>query len=253
MREITLTPVLTEKQLAALDNQLLTSAQVFRPITMSTIGRTEDGQISFVFARNVIKRAVRDLTASAIGRVGYSAKQSNRAAVRGQDGTEALWGFMEAHKFRSEAGMTALTVKHLERFIEALPFITTVDQAFRYYWPEAYELQRQLAENASEFVIPGTNFSSLTINGNVITRAHEDHGNAVGTVSCLTQLGEFSGGHICIPRFGVLIESQPGDLLMAAIRDEPHGNIGPVIGERIACIFYLREGVLTRPPSLGCF
>ena len=245
MREIILKPVLTDKQLAALDNQFLTSVQVFRPITMSTIGRTEDGQIRFVFVRNVIKQAVRDLAESTIGRIGYGAKRSNRAAVRGQDGTEALWGFMEAHKFRPEAGMTALTVKHLDQFIEAVPFITAVDQAFRYYWPEAYEFQQRLAETASEFVIPSTGFSSLTINGNVLTRVHGDEGNAVGTASCLTQLGKFSGGHICIPRFGVLLESQPGDLLIADIRDEPHGNIGPVIGERIACIFYLRGGLLT--------
>jgi hypothetical protein len=27
-------------------------------------------------------------------------------------------------------------------------------------------------------------------------------------------LKDFSGGHICIPRFGVLIESQPGDLFL---------------------------------------
>ena len=244
MREINLKPLLTAKQVAALDNRFLTSAQVSRPITMSTIGRTEDGRIRFVFARNVIKQTVWDLAASAIGRVGYRAKRSNRAAVRGQDGTEALWGFMEANDFRPEAGMTALTVKYLDRFIEALPFITAVDQQFRRYWPAAYELQQRLAKTALELVIPGTSFSSLTINGNVLTRVHEDVGNAVGTVSCLTQLGEFSGGHICLPRFGVLIESQPGDLLIADIRNEPHGNVAPVLGERIACVFYLRGGLL---------
>ena len=255
MREITLTPVLTEKQLAALENQFLTSAQVFRPITMSTIGRTEDRQISFVFARNVIKQAVRDLAESTIGRIGYGARQSNRAAVRGQDGTEALWGFMEADKFRPEAGMTALTLKHLDRFIEALPFITAVDQAFRSYWPAAYEFQQRLAKTASKLIIPGTGLfvpDDQRQGAGLRWAKSSDDGNAVGTVSCLTQLGEFSGGHICIPRFGVLIESQPGDLLIAAIRDEPHGNIGPVIGERIACVFYLREGVLTRPSGGGC-
>lgn len=47
MREITLTPLLTAKQVAALDNLFLTSAQVSRPITMSTIGRTEDGRDTF--------------------------------------------------------------------------------------------------------------------------------------------------------------------------------------------------------------
>lgn len=244
MREITLTPLLTAKQVAALNNQFLTSAQVSRPITMSTIGRTEDGRIRFVFVRNVIKQAIQDIAESAIGRIGYDAKRSNRAAVHGQDGREALWGFMEADKFRPEAGMTALTVKYLYRFIEALPFITAVDQEFRNYWPAAYESQQRLAKATSKFVIPGTSFSSLTINGNVLTRVHEDDGNAIGTVSCLTQLGEFSGGHIGIPRFGAMFESQAGDLLIADIRDEPHGNIGPVIGERIACVFYLRGGLL---------
>ena len=245
MREIILTPLLTAKRVAALGNQFLTIAQVSRPITMSTIGRTEDGRICFVFVRNVLKQAVQDIAESAIGRIGYHARRSNRAAVHGQDGLEALWGFMEANKFRPEAGMTSLTVKYLDRFIEALPFITAVDQEFRNYWPTAYESQRRLAKAAAKFVIPGTSFSSLTINGNVLTRVHEDDGNAIGTVSCLTQLGEFSGGHICIPRFGVMFESQAGDLLIADIREEPHGNIGPVIGERIACIFYLRGGLLS--------
>ena len=245
MRGITLKPRLNAKQLAALDNRLLTSGHVSSPLTVSTIGRTEDGRTRFVFVRNVIKQGLQELAESTIGRVGYDAKRSNRAAVRGQDGREALWGFMEADKFRSEAGMTALTVKHLERFIEALPFITAVDQAFHKYWPEAYEYQQRLAKAVSKYVIPGTGFSSLTINGgNVLTRTHEDEGNAIGTVSCLTQLGEFSGGHVCIPRFGVMFESQPGDLLIADIRDEPHGNIGPIVGERIACIFYLRGGLL---------
>jgi GNAT superfamily N-acetyltransferase len=55
-------------------------------------------------------------------------------------------------------------------------------------------------------------------------------------------LGNFKGGHICHPRYGVLIESNPGDLFLAAIRDEPHGNLGPIEGERIACVFYLRGG-----------
>ena len=154
MREIILMPVLTGEQLAALDNQFLTSAQVFRPITMSTIGRTEDGRIRFVFVRNVIKQAVRDFAESTIGRIGYDAKRSNRAAVHGQDGSEALWGFMEADKFRPEACMTALTVKYLDRFIEALPFITAVDQEFRNYWPAAYESQQRLAESGIEIRHP---------------------------------------------------------------------------------------------------
>jgi hypothetical protein len=156
---------------------------------------------------------------------------------------------MEAGKFRPEAEMTALTASHIEKFIASMPFCTAVAAQFGRYWPEAYALQQRLAVTVPDYIIPETVFSTVTINGNIITRVHKDDGNAVGTVSCLTQLGKFSGGHVCLPRFGILIESCPGDLLIAAIREELHGNIGPVVGERIACVFYLRGGLLAAPAT----
>jgi hypothetical protein len=249
VREIILKPVLSDEQVAALDNQFLSPAHCVESITTSTIARTAGGQIRFMFVRNVFRPEMRDLAEMNIGRIGYSAKQSNRAAVRGEQGKEAVWGFMEASKFRPEAGMTALTLQHLEKFINALPFFEAVTEQFRLYWPEAYIFQQRLAQQVPEFVIPNTIYSTLTINsGNVITRVHTDAGNAEGTISCLTQLGNFKGGHICLPRYGVLIESNPGDLFLAAIRDEPHGNLGPIEGERIACVFYLLGGLLAAAP-----
>lgn len=245
MREIILNPVLSDERLAELDNQFLSSTHCLEAITTSTVGRTADGQVRFVFVRNVIDKKLGEFAESKIGRIGYSAKQSNRAAVRGEQGNEAAWGYMEASKFRAEAEMTALTAQHIEKFINALPFFEAVTDQFRVYWPEAYSFQQRLAQQVPDFVIPRTPFSTLTINsGNVITRVHTDNGNAEGTISCLSQLGNFRGGHICLPRYGVLVETNPGDLFLADIRDEPHGNLGPIEGERIACVFYLRGGLL---------
>jgi hypothetical protein len=252
VREIILKPVLTDDQLAALDNEFLTPAHCVEPITTSTIARTTGGQIQFIFVRNVFGPEIRDLAETNIGRIGNSAKQSNRAAVRGEQGKEAVWGFMEASKFRPEAGMTALTAQHIEKFINALPFFEAVADKFRLYWPEAHSFQQQMAARAPEFVIPNTIYSTITINsGSLMTRAHTDDGNAVGTVSCLATLGKFTGGHICLPRFGVLIENNPGDLLIADIREELHGNIGPIFGERIAHVFYLRGGCSLRRRRSG--
>jgi hypothetical protein len=252
MREITLKPVLTDEQVAALDNQFLSGEHCRETITTSTVARTSDGRVRLVFARNVFSQAEQEILESNIGRIGYSAKQSNRAAVHGQEGTEAVWGFMEAGTFRPETGMTALTAKYIEKFISALPFFGAVSANFRRYWPEAHSLQQRLAELVPDVIIPGTDFSTLTINSNsLMTRAHTDNKNAVDTVSCLTTLGRFTGGHICLARWGVLVENNPGSLLVADIRDELHGNVGPVVGERIACIFYLRGGLLAETPTTG--
>jgi hypothetical protein len=245
MRELILKPVLNDEQLAALENQFLSSEHVCEEISTSTIGRTTDGRIRLVFVRNVIDMALLELALSTIARIGNSAAQSNRAAVRGQSGKEAVWGFMEAGTFRPESSMTALTFQHLERFIKTLPFFTAVNDGFRKYWPEAYSRQLLAAQQIPDYIVPGTIFSTGTINGNVITRTHTDNGNAEGTISCLTQFGNFKGGHVCIARFGVLIKSCPGDLLLADIRDEPHGNIEPIEGDdRVACVWYLRGGLL---------
>jgi hypothetical protein len=246
MREIILKSVLSDEQVKALSNQFLTGEHCSESLTTSTIGRTPDGRVRLMFIRNVIDREAQALAESNIGRIGYTARRSNRAAVRGLEGKEAVWGFMEAGPFRPEAGMTALTTEHIEKFINALPFLISIADSFRLYWPEAYGLQERFAAQVPTYVIPGTNGSTVTINsGNLLTRAHTDDGNAVDTVSCLTTLGKFSGGHICIPRYGVVIETHPGDLLIADIRDELHGNIGPVVGERIACVSYLRGGLLS--------
>jgi hypothetical protein len=148
VREIILKPVLIDEQVAALDNQFLSPAHCVESITTSTIARTAGGQIRFMFVRNVIGEELRDLAETNIGRIGYSAKQSNRAAVRGEQGKEAIWGFMEASKFRPEAGMTALTLQHLEKFINALPFFEAVTEQFRLYWPEAHGFQQQMAAGA---------------------------------------------------------------------------------------------------------
>jgi hypothetical protein len=245
MRELILRPVLSDEQLAALDNQFLTSEHVCEEISTTTIGRTADGRIRLVFVRNVIDLPQQELAMSTIARIGNSAAQSNRAAVRGQSGKEAVWGFMEAGTFRPDSSMTALTFQHLEKFIKTLPFFQAVNAGFSKYWPEAYSRQLLAAQQIPEYIIPGTVFSTGTINGNVITRAHTDDGNAEGTISCLTQFGNFKGGHVCVARFGVLIKSFPGALLLADIRDELHGNMEPAEGDdRVACVTYLRGGLL---------
>ena len=83
-------------------------------------------------------------------------------------------------------------------------------------------------------------FSTVTINKNVLCRSHAD-GNNESRLSCLMAFGEFQGGYLCFPRLRVAFDVQPGDVLIADTNHEQHGNIGPLFGERVSLVCYLRD------------
>lgn len=91
------------------------------------------------------------------------------------------------------------------------------------------------------YTIPGTMFSTITINKTALFRSHADGRNLEGALSCLAAFGDFAGGDLCFPRFGVSCPVGPGDLLVADTPMEQHGNIGPLSGERISIVAYMRN------------
>jgi hypothetical protein len=91
------------------------------------------------------------------------------------------------------------------------------------------------------YTIPGTMFSTVTVNRTALFRAHEDGNNLPGGLACLAAFGDFAGGDLCFPRFGVSCALEPGDLLIADTNREQHGNIGPLSGERISIVAYMRD------------
>jgi len=91
------------------------------------------------------------------------------------------------------------------------------------------------------YTIPGTMFSTVTVNRTALFRSHEDGNNLPGGLACLTAFGDFAGGDLCFPRFGVSCPIEPGDLLIGDNNLEQHGNIGPLSGERISIVAYMRD------------
>ena len=91
------------------------------------------------------------------------------------------------------------------------------------------------------YTIPGTMFSTVTVNRTALFRAHEDGSNLPGGLACLAAFGDFVGGDLCFPRFGVSCPIEPGDLLICDSSQEQHGNIGPLCGERISIVAYMRD------------
>jgi hypothetical protein len=91
------------------------------------------------------------------------------------------------------------------------------------------------------YTIPGTMFSTLTVNRTALFRSHEDGSNLPGGLACLAAFGDFAGGDLCFPRFSVSCPIEPGDLLICDSSQEQHGNIGPLSGQRISIVAYMRD------------
>lgn len=103
------------------------------------------------------------------------------------------------------------------------------------------QLTRKDGELMPGYTIPGTIFSTLTVNRTALFRAHEDGSNLPGGLACLAAFGDFAGGDLCFPRFGVSCPVEPGDLLICDSSQEQHGNIGPLSGQRISIVAYMRD------------
>ena len=99
------------------------------------------------------------------------------------------------------------------------------------------ELWQGLKEASSSVALPI--FSTLTINRSALFRSHADAKNESG-LACLTAFGRFAGGDLCLPRLRVAFRLRPGDLLIADTNREQHGNIGPLAGDRISVVSYLK-------------
>ena len=91
----------------------------------------------------------------------------------------------------------------------------------------------------------GKAFSTLTLNKNILFGAHDDGNNMPHTFSCITALGDFVGGELCFPRFGIGFDVQPHDVLISDTNDEFHCSSRVVVGKRYSIVAYL-QGKLDR-------
>ncbi len=92
--------------------------------------------------------------------------------------------------------------------------------------PDRYANQAAVvARTQPEWVIPGTPFSTVTVNNTYPTGVHKDAGDldsGFSTLSCLRR-GSYTGGVLVWPRYRVAADMQDGDLLLMDAH-EWHGN-----------------------------
>jgi hypothetical protein len=97
-----------------------------------------------------------------------------------------------------------------------------------------------------------TPFTTITCNNKWRTAAHIDSGDLKQGFGVLCCLGDFEGCHLVFPRYKLAVRYREGDILLADVANQVHGNTpllspdgtAPKLGEepeRLVCVFYYRE------------
>lgn len=144
---------------------------------------------------------------------------------------------------------TSFIEQHPEAFRRCIPALRCADALFEKHAPVPYARQAEVARKThADFLIPGTTFTTVTLNKNFRTAYHRDAGDlpeGFGVMSYYRS-GKFTGGDLVLPSYGVSIALESFDLLLFDPH-EVHGNteVKPLTRahERITCVHYYRANM----------
>lgn len=144
--------------------------------------------------------------------------------------------------------LTAWTAAHVAKFRRLHPFIRAVDAVFKRSLPERWEAQMEFVRRTRpEWVIPGTSFTTVTVNKDFRTALHQDKGDLPQGFGVLTAIrsGIYTGGETCFPKYGVGCDMATGCVMLADVHEWHHNTAMTckpgAIFERISLVFYYRS------------
>ena len=139
--------------------------------------------------------------------------------------------------------LTHWTKNNLKSYHTIFPLCNKISEEYFSYVPDLWLNQNERYKRCpQEFVIPDSNFSTLTINMDFRTACHRDKGDFKDGLTAFTikKCGEYRGGELIFPEYQIAIDIQQGDLLLFNPHT-PHCN-NPIVGEgRMSFVFYLRD------------
>jgi hypothetical protein len=197
------------------------------------------------------------------------ARDALRAAVhwserrQADSGIAGYWYYPEAALYgAARCRLSAWTRDHPDGWRRVRCFLGALDAAFHHHWPSLYAARLEALRGAGHCLIPGpgsdgrpTTFTTATINRDAQFHAHPDRHNVPGLYEAMAvvRAGQYEGGCLGFPRWGVALDLRTTDLLVADLCGEVHCNT-PLVGrpgryERLSVIAYARQDLVdSRPP-----
>jgi hypothetical protein len=147
---------------------------------------------------------------------------------------------------------TSYTAREPEKFAMAFPFLQTLAKGFKELLPWRYNNQMEAAKKIDPgYLVPGTPFTTITVNKTFRTAAHYDAGDlntGLSNLLVLSNNGNYKGGYLIAPEYRVAVNVRPGDLLLINNHEVMHGNTPIELlddeAERVSLVCYFREKML---------
>lgn len=257
-----------DKELTKILNKKLSRTKIHFIIDHDADVYTKDGKLLLRFRKNVLnKTKVDDFYKNIIGFA--LNKTSNRGSASGsnnknvKDNPEIMTnivGFfdklspkqkqlmrIQGKKINITARETRFNMDYPEKFKQMVPLIKEIDGYYKTNIPENYLKQYNKAKE-THFRIPGTSFTTVTLNVNLQTTVHVDRGDDDDGFGNLVVIenGKYSGGETCYPQYGIGVDVRTRDILFMNVH-EAHGNLPIVLEEpdakRLSIVCYLRKSV----------
>jgi hypothetical protein len=168
-------------------------------------------------------------------------------------------GAIDPMRQQKACRLTAWTGQNLPQWRALAPLLQRVAEVQADYVPERAAAQ-QAAADASHpaWIVPGTPFTTITVNNTYPTGVHTDKGDldeGFSTISVLRR-GEYTGGRLVFPEYRVAVDLRHGDLLLMDAH-QYHGNTALVCAcgtepnnfcrvcgaERISVVSYFRTKI----------
>jgi Oxygenase domain of the 2OGFeDO superfamily len=231
----------------SLEGKFLDSRHCGRVVLDSATVLKPDGQLLFTYASDALPRALCQEGYDILNCLRPSS--DNRGTAAGGDrwnAPSAVLGFLDRDGRNRWCRMTGFTVDNYEAYEASLPLFAAVSSRYRDLAPQHWEAQCRFAARASrDFIIPGTVFTSVTLNRSFRTAAHTDSGNRRPGLEAMVVLAadDLVGGELIFPRYRIGVAVRPGGLLLADMH-ELHGNapLSPG-GLRLSVVCYARAGM----------
>lgn len=246
--------------------RILTDADYNVLLTRAAKVRQPDGRLLCVYLPGVLKEATDDaydlLTTIRM-------KSDNRGLAAGSVRVKAgstrtrakpvysgILGSIDPIPAAPFCRLTAYTAKQVDKWEQLRPLFQAMAGEFEANVGDRYAAQMDyVRQTPPDWIIPGTPYTTITINNSYPTGVHTDRGDLDAGFSCLgvARRGEFTGGFLTFPEYRVAVDMQDGDMLLMDAH-QWHGNTkmvcacGEVVdgpcrtcgAERISVVAYYR-------------
>lgn len=186
--------------------------------------------------------------------------QASGSRTRTKQTPSTIVGMMDPAGQQRYCRLTAWTGKNVPQFEVLYPLLRDVAGALAHHVPDRYAAQMEYVRGTKpEWVIPGTPFTTITVNNTYPTGMHKDKGDleaGFSTIACLRR-GTYTGGRLMFPEYRVAVDLHDGDLilmdahewhanedLVCACGERRFGMCDTCGAERISVVSYYRQGMV---------